>query len=147
MLLQLHIGNAVHQKSTDSVRPFEHCNAVPSLVQLIRYCKTGGTASYNCHLFTCPYLGRLRICIAFRISVFNDGIFILFGGYRLSNQSTGTCCLTKRRAYSGCKFRKTVGLFQAVICLFPIARIYQIIPLRHQIVQRTSAGHTTKGHT
>ena len=49
--------------------------------------------------------------------------------------------LTKSRAYPGSKFRKIVCLFQPVICLFPVAVINQVIPLRHQIMQRTAACH------
>ena len=40
------------------------------------------------------------------------------------------------------KFRKTVGLGQSQIRLFEISTVYQIIGLRHQIVQRTAGSHT-----
>jgi hypothetical protein len=117
-----------------------------SLVQQIRCCQSGRTAADDCYLFTGTYHRGLGCRIALAVGVFNNCIFVLLGGDRIPIQSTGTCCLTQSRTYSGREFGEIVGLFQAVVSLLPVAGIYQIVPLRHQIVQGASAGHTADQH-
>ena len=53
-------------------------------------------------------------------------------------------CFAKCRADTGGKFREVVGLVQSVICLLPVSGIYQIVPFRNQVVQRTAARHTAQ---
>ena len=78
--------------------------------------------------------------------MFNDGIFIFSGGHRFTVQAAGTGRLTQSRAHPGRKFREIIRLYQAFVRLFPVSCINQVIPFRHQIVQRTSAGHAAEGH-
>ena len=118
-----------------------------SLVQQIRCCQSGGTAADDCHLFAGAYHRGLGCRIALVVGVFNDSIFVLLSGDRIPVQPTGTCRLTQGRAYSGSELGEIVGLLQTVVSLLPVAGIYQIVPLRHQIVQRASAGHTADHHT
>ncbi|SCG88542.1 Uncharacterised protein [uncultured Clostridium sp.] len=111
-------------------------------VQLHGGSQTGGSASDNSDLFTGPYLGRFRFHPALRISGFNDGTLVFFGRYRLPVYVTGTGGLTESRTHTAGKLRKAVSLGQSQIRLFEISTVYQIIGLRHQIVQRTAGSHT-----
>ena len=117
-----------------------------SLVQQIRCCQSGRTAADDCYLFTGAYHRGLGCRIALAVSILNDGIFVLFSRDRIPVQPAGTCRLTQGRAYSGSELGEIVGLLQTVVSLLPVAGIYQIVPLRHQIVQGASAGHTADHH-
>ena len=117
-----------------------------SLVQQIRCCQSGRTTADNCYLFAGAYHRGLGCCITLAVGIFNNCIFVLLGGDRIPIQSTGTCRLTQSRTYSGRELGEIVGLLQAVVSLLPVAGIYQVVPLRHQIVQGASAGHTADHH-
>ena len=123
MLLQLHIGDSVHQKSANPVRTLIHRYAVASFIQLIGNSKSGRAASYNCYRLSCPDLGRLRIGIALFIGILNNRIFIFLRGNRIPDQIAGAGCFTERRAHTGGKLRKAVRLFQTVIGLLPVSGI------------------------
>ena len=107
----------------------------------VPFCQSGRTAADDCYLFTGAYHRGLGCRIALAVGVFNDGIFVLLGGDRIPVQSAGTCCLTQGRTHSGSELGEIVGLLQTVVSLLPVAGIYQIVPLRHQIVQGASADH------
>ena len=111
MLFQLHIGDAVHQKSAHSVGALKHGDTVASLVELVCHGKAGGTASHYCYFLSGTNLGRLRVGISFFICILYDGILIFLGSHRFPDEIAGTCRLTECRTYSRSKFRKAVGLF------------------------------------
>ena len=146
LFFQFHVGDAVHQQSSHTIGTLEYCYLMSSLVQQIRCCQSGRTAADDCYLFTGAYHRGLGCRIALAVGVFNDGIFVLLGGDRIPVQSAGTCCLTQGRTHSGSELGEIVGLLQTVVSLLPVAGIYQIVPLRHQIVQGASAGHTADHH-
>ena len=79
--------------------------------------------------------------------MFNNSVLIVPHGDRIIMQTAGTCSLTQCRADAGCKFREVVGFVQTLVSLLPCSHIDQIIPLRHQIVQRATAGHAHECHT
>ena len=117
-------------------------HAVAALVEHVCSGKAGGTASDDGHLFSGPHTRRAGRGVAFFIGVLNDGVFVLLRGYRVSVQAAGTGRLAERGADAGGELRKVVGFFQAFIGLLPVAGIHQIVPFRHQIVQRAAGGHS-----
>ena len=147
MFFQLHIRNTIHQKSAHTVIALVNRYQMSSVIQLIGNCQTGRTGTDDCHLFTGAYFWRICFCISFFVCIFNDSVLIITNSNRIIMQSTGTCCLAKRRADTGCEFREVIGLVQTFIGLLPGSHIDQIIPFRHQIVQRTTAGHAHQCHT
>ncbi len=115
-------------------------------VQLVRRCQPGRTAADHRHLFPGTYLRRSCRGIAFFVGLLDNGIFVLFRGYRIPVQPAGAGIFAQSRTDSGSEFRKIVCLFQSVIGLFPVACVDKVIPLRHKVVEWTAAGHTSQHH-
>ena len=147
MLFQLHIRNSIHEQPADPVRALIHCHAVSALIELISHCKTGRPASDHRYLLSGSYLGGLGRCIALLISIFYDSVLVFLGGYRFTDQPASAGCFTESRTHSRSELRKAVRLFQSIVCLLPVSHINQVIPLRHQIMQRASTGHSADCHT
>ncbi len=146
MFFQFHIRNAVHQKAADPVGTLKHRYKMPSPVQLVGHRQAGWAAPHNRNGLSGPRSGWFCRRIAFFISVFNNRIFVFSGGNGFSRQITGTGRFTQSRTHPCRKFRKIVGLFQAVIGLFPVSRIDEVVPFRNQIVQRAARRHAAKRH-
>ncbi len=117
------------------------------LVELIRSGKARRAASHHGHLFPCAHLWGPGIRITLLIGILNDGILVFLRGYRLSHQIAGAGRLAQGGADPGCKLRKAVGLCEPAVSLLPVPGVNQIVPLRHQIVERTAAGHPAKIHS
>ena len=118
-----------------------------ALVQLVCSSQSGRAGTDDSHLFSGAYLWRLCICITMCIGIFYDPMLIFLCSDAISVVSTCTGSLTKGGADPGCKLRKIICLFQTLIGLFPITSVYQIVPFRYQIVQRTSTRHTHDRHS
>ena len=144
---QFHIRNTVHQQSADAILSLIDMYLMSTLVELIGCCKSRRSGTDDGDLFAGTYLWRFRIGITMLVCIFDDSVLVFLGSDSLSIMSAGTCCLAKCRADTACKLREVVGLFQTLICLLPVACIDQIIPLRNEVVQRTSARHTHDRHS
>ena len=142
VLFQLHVGNPVHEESSYSVFPLEYSHIVSPLVKLIGGSQAGRPGSYHGNPFVGAQLRRPGTCLTGLVCFLDYGIFVFLDRHRIPVQSAGTGCLAGRRADPAGELREAVGLFQAIICLSPIAAVHQIIPLRHQIVQRASGHHS-----
>ena len=140
-LFQLHIRNAVHQQSAHTVFPLKHGDAMTTLIELQCRCQTGGTGTNNCDTFSGTGLWRICLDVSGFESVFNDRILIFLDSDRIAVQSAGARLFTKRRTYTGGKFRKAVGQEQTICCLIPKALVHHVIPLRTQVIQRASGNH------
>ncbi len=146
MLFQFHIGDTVHKQAANPVGALKHRHLMAAPVKLIRHSKPRRAAPHHSYALTGAHLWRIGRCIAFLISIFNDGILVLLGGDWLVMQAAGAGRLAQRRAHTGGKLREIIGLMQTVVSLFPVPCINQIVPLRHQIVQRTAGSHAAQGH-
>ena len=120
---------------------FKHCHLVSSAVQLHGGCKPGRTAADNGYFFSSTDFRRVRTDQSGVPGVFNNGTLVGLCRHRISVEIAGAGSLAQRRAYPGGKLRKTVGFRQAIIRLFPVSMIHQIVPLRHQIIQRAAGSH------
>ena len=109
---QLHIWNSIPQQTSGTIASFINNHRMSSPVQLLRRCKTGWSASYDCNCVSGTNLWFLRLHPAFCKCGFNNGSFVFFGCHRLSVQIAGTGSLTESRTHSGRKFRKAVCLGQ-----------------------------------
>ena len=147
LFLQLHVRNAVAEKSSDTVVSLKYGYAVTTAVQLLRCCQSGRTTSDNCDCLSCADRRNLRFYPSLCISCLDDCFLILLCADRISVQVTGTCSFAKCRTHSGCKLRKTVCLVQTQECLLPVSCVHKIICLRNQIVQRTAGSHSADHHT
>ena len=143
LFIQFHIRDTVAEQTADPVMTLENGHAVSSAVQLLCSCQSGRTASHNCHFLSGANFRDLWLYPAHLVCVFDDRALIFLCRYRFSVQITGTGCLAECRADTAGKFRETVCLRESLICLFPVATVYQIIRLRYQIVQRATGSHAS----
>ena len=142
LFLQLHVGNAVAQKSPDPVLPFIHGDQMSPPVQLLRRRQTGRTAPDDRHGFAGTHFRRLWQHPSTGKCVLDDGFLIFLCGHRLPVQIAGAGSFTESRADSGSKFRKTVSLRKPLVGLLPVPAVNQIVCLRYQIVKRTPGCHS-----
>ena len=129
--VKFHIRDSIHQKSSRIILAFKYGHAVSTFIQLVSSRKSGWTGTYNRYFFACTDFWRFWSHQSVFITIFDNGIFIFLNRYRWIIQSTGTCCLTWRRADTGSKFRKIICLKQSAKCLFVSVTINHIIPLRN----------------
>ena len=113
-----------------------------SAVQLIGGCKTGWTRTNDGNTLSTPYFWRLTVHIALLVSIFDKAPLIFLRADWISVDITGTCCLAECRADTACKFREVIRLGETLIRHLHISCIHIIIPLRHEVIQRTTGRHT-----
>ena len=147
LFLQLHVRNAVAEKSSDTVVSLKYGYAVATAVQLLCCCQSGRTTSDDCDRLSCADRRDLRFYPSLCIGCLDDRFLILLCADRVSVQVTGTCSLAKCRTHPGCKLRKAVRLVQTKECLLPVSCVHKIICLRNQVVQRTAGSHSADHHT
>ena len=98
LFLQLHVRNAVAEKSSDTVVSLKYGYAVATAVQLLCGCQSGRTTSYYRHFLSGTDLRSLWLYPAHLVSMFDDRALIFLCRYRFSVQITGTGCLAECRA-------------------------------------------------
>ena len=116
-------------------------------IELIRRSKSSRTRTNNCHFLTGSGRRWIRLYPSFLKSFVNDGAFNAFDCHGRLNNTQYARALTRCRTNSSSEFWEVVGLVQAVQSIFPFALIYQVIPLRNKVIDWTTAGHITQGHT
>ena len=84
-------------------------------------------------------LGRLRFDPAFLIGAFDNGHFDIFNGDGRLIDAEHAGVFARGRAHAAGEFGKIVGLVQAFDGLFPVVAIDQIIPVRDDVADRTTA--------
>ncbi len=146
MFFELHIRNPIHQKPAKAVTALKHGDIVPPLVELVCHGKPAGAAANHRDGLVCADFGRLGSRKPGLVGMFNNGILIFLCRDRIAMQPAGTGMFTERRAYSCRKFWKIIGFLEAVIGALPVSCIDQIIPLGHQIMQRTARSHPGNRH-
>jgi len=109
---------------------------------LIGGCKTGWTRTNDGNTLSTPYFWRLTVHIALLVSIFDNAPLIFLRADWISVDITGTCCLAECRADTACKFREVIRLGETLIRHLHISCIHIIIPLRHEVIQRTTGRHT-----
>ena len=115
---------------------------MPSAVQLISGCKSGWTGTNDGNALPASYLRRLTVHITLLVRIFDDTSLIFLRADRISVDITGTCCLAECRADTACKFREVIRLGESLIRHLHISCIHIIVPLWHEVVQRTTRRHT-----
>ncbi len=141
LLVQFHVGNTVHEQSTDAVGPFVNGHLMASLIQLIGTGQTGGAGTNHGHLLaSAPGRGLGGNPTGFP-SFVNNGIFNILDRDRRLNHTQHTGALARGRANPSGEFRKIVCLVQTVQGLLPAVAVNKVIPFRNEVVDRTATGH------
>ena len=140
-LVQLHIGDAVHQQAAGAVFPLEHRDAVPPVVQLVCHRQPGGAGADNRHLFAAAHRRNPGRNPALLEAHLDDGQLVVIHRDTVTHHPAGAGRLAKRGTDPPRKFREIVGFGQPGKSFLPVAVVYLVVPLGNQVVQRAAAEH------
>ena len=115
-------------------------------VELISAREAGRTGSDHRDLFTGPLFWRVGHDPSLGESPFNDGKLDVFDGDCWLNDAEDAGTLAGSRADAPGELGKIVGLVQAIQSLPPQTPVDQVVELRDEIVDRTTAGCTVENH-
>src|SRR6185295_8642761 len=138
LLFQFEFRDAVAQQSTDAVGLFVHRDPMAAAVKLLSCGQPRRTRAHDRNFSSRTEFGWLRLDPAFRKSALNYVLLdILDRNWRLID-AQHTRSLARRRTYASGKLRKIIGRMQLANCFFPAPAINQIVPIRNDVVDRTS---------
>ena len=135
--VELEIGNAEAEQSSNSLAAFEHGDVVAAAVQLVGCCQSGGTAAHYRHFFAVALiLPRHHISFA-ECCLGNCALVFADGGRSVDGKFKYTALLAQGRAYASGEFRKIVGQRQYFISLVPVASVDGVLKFRRAVAKRT----------
>ena len=137
-LVELHVGNAVHQQATDPVGSFIDRHLVSGAIQLLGGSKAGRAGTDNGDALAGARGGRLRPHPAFREAPVDDRHFDVLDGDRRIGDAEHAGAFAGRRADPAGELGEVVGLVQPIQRLAPMASIDEIVPLGNQVVDRAA---------
>ena len=140
-LLQLHVRDSVHQQAAGPVRPLKYSDLMTALVELIRSRQPRRAGTDHGNPLSGAYLRDMRRHLSMGVGPFDNAQLILFDRDRVSVQAAGAGRLAQRGADSSGKLGKIIGFAQPLIGQIKIAGVDQIIPLRHQVMERAAGKH------
>ena len=140
-LVQLHVGDAVHEQAADAVGALENGDQMPGAVALGGGTQTSGTGTDHGHFFPGARMGRFCFDPAFVPSLVNDGAFYVMDRDGRSADAEDAGTFARRRADTTGEVGEIVGLMEAVERFLPQAAIHQIVPFRDQVIDGTTRSH------
>jgi hypothetical protein len=146
LLVQLHVGDAVHQQPTGAVGPFIHRHPVASGVELGGSGEPGGTGADDGHFLAGALAGRGGADPAGFPALFGDGILNVFDGHGGTGDAQHAGSLAGGGANPSGEFGEVVGLVESLQGFLPQAPVDQVVPFGNQVVDGATAGHATDGH-
>ena len=140
-LIKFHVGNPIHEQSSNPIGPLKHGNLMTREVKLIRTGKPCRTRTNHCNLLACsPGRNLGGKPSFFPTPVDNRALDILDRDGRFYvAEHTGS--FAGSRADTSGEFREIIGFPQTLKCFLPAITIHEIIKLRDEIVNRATAGH------
>jgi hypothetical protein len=119
-LVELHVGNTVHEKTTQTVSSLVDGNKVTGTVELISSSQTGRTGSNDRDSLASADLGRLRNHPAHLETSVDDGALdrLDTNGFFVNSQNTST--LTGSRADTSSELGEVVGHEEPVESILPL---------------------------
>lgn len=145
ILLELHIGNAVHEQPPDSVGTLKDRHLVPHLIQLIRGRQPRRTGANHGHCHAGPFLGNAGHDEPLVPSVVHDGILDVLNGDGSIHQSGDAAPLTRSRADPARELREVVRLVQPLDGVGPLPVVDEVVPLGNEIVHGTARVRLAEG--
>ena len=136
-LVQLHVGNAVGQQTTDTVGSLKHGDPVPGLVQLGGTGQPGGTRADHGHALARALFRRLGDHPALCKALVDDGALDILDGHGRIVDAEHAGTLARGRADATGELRKIVGLVQTLEGFLPQTAVDEVVPLRYEVVDRT----------
>src|SRR6478736_3319959 len=141
LLVQLHVGDAVHEQAARAVGALEDGDGVAGAIELRGGGQTGGAGADDGDLLAGADLGRLGDDPALRPALVDDRDLDVLDRDRRGVDAEHAGALAGRRAHAASELGEIVRLVQALERLVPEAAVNEIVPLRDQVVDRAARGH------
>ena len=109
-LIQLHIGDAVHEKAPDPVLSLKHRDQMSAVIELVRRRQAGGTAPHDGDLFAAAQGGPAGLHPSVGKGCLYNIQFVVMHCDRLSVHAVDAGLLTQSRTDPSRKFREITGL-------------------------------------
>src|SRR5215471_4692543 len=145
MLLEFKFGNSVAKQSANLISLFVDRNIVSGTTKLLGSGQSSGTGADDCNRFPAPIFRRSRTDPALEKSSLDDVLLILLNRDRWLSDTQHARSLTRSRTNASGKLREIVGGVQLTHGFFPIPTINVVVPIRNEIVDRTTG--LTERHT
>ena len=136
--VEFHVGNTVHEQSTNAVGTLVHGDFVPGFVELCSAREACGTRAYDSHALARALFGYIGCDPALFPTFVNDGNFDVFDGDGRVCHAQHAGTLAGGWTDATRKFGKVVGFVQSFEGFFPEAAIHEVIPLGNEIVDGTT---------
>mmetsp|Transcript_45963 Transcript_45963/g.144174 ORF Transcript_45963/g.144174 Transcript_45963/m.144174 type:complete len:512 (-) Transcript_45963:4421-5956(-) len=133
-LVQLHVGDAKHEKPSWFGVTLEHSDLVSHLVQLIRSCQACWTRADDRHGESSAILGDPGLDPSFLETTIDDRVLDVLDRHWRSDQSGNAGTLARRRANSSGELREVVGGKETIKSGLPLLLEDKLVPLRHEVV-------------
>jgi hypothetical protein len=124
--------------SANAIRLLEHRHGVAALIQLRTAGETRWTRTDDGYFPSSSIRRRRRNNPTFIKRAIDDGGLDGFDPYRLAGYSEHTRTFTRRGTNSARELGKVVRLVQEFEGRFPISTVDKIVPVRDQVVERTT---------
>ena len=145
-LVQLHVGNSVHEQAADPVLPLINGNGMASPAESVRSGQAGRSAADYGNL-PAAFPGRgFSFHPSLPVSRLDQIQLIIPDCNRIIVLPADASLFTEGRTDSSGKFRKTVGLHESGQGMPVLSPVDGVIPFGNQIVQRTAHHHATQFH-
>jgi len=140
-LIELHVGDAIHEQSAGAIGTFKHSDPMTSLVELRGGAKTGGTGTDDGDFFAGALGRRIGGDPAFVPTFVSDRTLdVLDRDWRIGDAKHART-FAGRGADTTCEFGEVVRLVQAIERLAPESAIDEVVPFRNEVVDRATTRH------
>ncbi len=137
-LVELHVGDAIHQQAARAVVAFKYRDQMTGAVQLRSGGEAGWPRAHHHHFLAGAGLRRFGNHPAFLEAAVDDRCFQVLDGHRRAGNAEYAGAFAGRRADAPGEVGKVVGLVQPDQRFLPEAAVDQVVPLRYQVVDRTA---------
>jgi hypothetical protein len=146
-LIELHVGNAVHEQTTKTVSTLIEGNEVASSVELVSAGQTSGTRSNDGDILAGADLRRGRNHPAHLEATVDDGTLNRLDANGVLVDSQDASTLTRSGADTARELGEVVGHEQTVESILPLILKDQFVPLGDNVGDRATSLGLTEGNT
>ncbi|EDK42380.1 conserved hypothetical protein [Lodderomyces elongisporus NRRL YB-4239] len=146
-LVQLHVGNTIHQQPTWPIASLVNSNRVSSFIQLVCTSQSSWTRADNSNASFGSMIGRCWLNPTFLETMVNNCTLNRLDIDWILIYTQNTSSLTWCRTDSTSKFREIVGHQQSLQRIPPFIVKHQLVPFWNNIGNRTSRIRSTEWNT
>ena len=134
LLLELHVGDPVHEQPSDPVGALVHGDLVPLLVQFVGARQAGRSRPHHRHRHSRPLLGDARDDEPVLPRPVDDGVLDVLDGNGAVDEARDAAALAGGGTHAAGELGEVVGFVQALNRILPLAVVHEVVPLGDEVV-------------